>query len=68
MQVTLMSSDAEVFEVPRKVAEMSNTVKDIVDGTLEALKMGDLAIPIQPYISSEHPVNNTGLALLSSQQ
>ena len=32
MQVTLVSSDNQSFQVPEQVAKMSNTIKDTLEG------------------------------------
>ena len=37
--MTLISSDAETFTVSKKVADMSNTIRDIVDGKFSHLPL-----------------------------
>ena len=36
MQVTLVSSDNQSFQVPEQVAKMSNTIKDTLEGDTRA--------------------------------
>lgn len=40
LQVTLSSCDGQTFQVPKKVAELSNTIRDTLEGTCLPCKSG----------------------------